>query len=108
MDTEQEQKQEQKQEHEHEHEQELSYEEEQLQQILLLESERNKIQMDRELRESQEREYIEGLRKDMESVSKLDNDEGPQKEEVVQDEPDAEEMRRIRLLRFDHYQLIKG
>jgi hypothetical protein len=97
-------------EQEQEQEQGLSYEEEQLQQILLLESERNKIQIDRELREAQEREYNEGLRKDMESVSKMNGSklEGAQKEEVVQDEPDAEEMRRVRLIRFDGYQLIKG
>ena len=70
------------------------YEQEQIQQILLKESEKQKIIMDRELRESQEREYKESLEKDMNS-------------ELEFDEPSPEEMRRIRLIRFENYKLIK-
>ena len=40
---------------------ELSYEEEQLQRLLIQESEKQKIQMEQELREAQEREYQESL-----------------------------------------------
>ena len=36
---------------------EFSYEDEQIQRILIKESEKHKIQMDQELREAQEREY---------------------------------------------------
>jgi hypothetical protein len=80
-----------------EYEQEQNdYEQEQIQQILLKESEKQKIIMDRELREFQEREYIESLEKDMKSESELEFDE-----------PSPEEMRRIRLIRFENYKLIK-
>lgn len=66
---------------------ELSYEEEQLQRLLILESEKQKVQMDRELREAQEREYQESLLKDL-SDSPLFR------------EPSKEEMRATRLKRF--------
>ena len=46
---------------------ELSYEEEQLQELLIQESEKQKIQMEREFREAQEREYQESLEKDLET-----------------------------------------
>ena len=80
-----------------EYEQEQNdYEQEQIQQILLKESEKHKIIMDRELREFQEREYRESLEKDMKSESELEFDE-----------PSPEEMRIIRLIRFENYKLIK-
>lgn len=67
---------------------ELSYEEEQLQRLLILESEKQKIQMDRELKEAQEREYQESLQKDLRSSSLFH-------------EPSKEEMRATRLKRFE-------
>ena len=67
---------------------ELSYEEEQLQRLLILESEKQKIQMDRELREAQEREYQESLQKDLSDSSLFH-------------EPSKEEMRATRLKRFE-------
>ena len=73
---------------------EISYEEEQIQEILIRESEKQKIQMDRELKISQEIEYQEALKKD-------------EKSNLSFDEPSVEEMRRVRLLRFGGWQLIK-
>ena len=73
---------------------EISYEEEQIQEILIRESEKQKIQMDRELQISQEIEYQEALKKD-------------EKSNLSFDEPSVEEMRRVRLLRFGGWQLIK-
>ena len=67
---------------------ELSYEEEQLQRLLILESEKQKIQMDRELREAQEREYKESLKEDLQKNTKFY-------------EPSQEEMRAVRLKRFE-------
>ena len=66
---------------------ELSYEEEQLQRLLILESEKQKIRMDRELKEAQEREYQESLQKDLHNI--------------VFHEPSKEEMRATRLKRFE-------
>ena len=73
---------------------EISYEEEQIQEILIRESEKQKIQMDRELKISQEIEYQEALKKD-------------EKSNLSFDESSVEEMRRVRLLRFGGWQLIK-
>jgi len=70
----------------------ISYEEEQLQKILIQESDKLKIIMDRELREHQELEYLESLNKDIEKQK-----ETKQKEF---EEPSVEEMRRVRLNRF--------
>tara|TARA_Y100000590_G_C15514512_1_gene936719 strand:+ start:528 stop:794 length:267 start_codon:yes stop_codon:yes gene_type:complete len=71
---------------------ELSYEEEQLQELLIQESEKQKIQMEREFREAQEREYQESLEKDLEKeVSQWHNFE----------EVSIEEMRATRLKRFE-------
>ena len=67
---------------------ELSYEEEQLQQLLILESEKQKIQMDRELKEAQEKEYEDSLKEDL-------------KKNLEFDEPSKEEMRKTRLKRFE-------
>tara|TARA_Y100001958_G_C20819972_1_gene275355 strand:+ start:52 stop:312 length:261 start_codon:yes stop_codon:yes gene_type:complete len=78
----------------------MSYEEEQIQQILLQESEKKRIEMERELKLAQEREYKAGLQEDMRnmSVSPINK---------VFDEPSVEEMRRVRLIRFGGYQLVK-
>ena len=67
---------------------ELSYEEEQLQRLLIQESEKHKIQMDRELKKAQEREYQESLQKDLLNVYEFH-------------EPSMEEMRATRLKRFE-------
>ena len=79
---------------------EMTYEEEQIQQILLQESEKKRIEMERELKLDQEREYEAGLQEDIRnmSVSPIDK---------VFDEPSVEEMRRVRLIRFGGYQLVK-
>jgi len=66
-----------------------NFEQEQIQQILLNESEKQKILMDRELRETQEREYQESLKEDIRKTIKFD-------------EPSVEEMRRVRLKRFSN------
>lgn len=71
---------------------ELSYEEEQLQELLIQESEKQKVKMEREFREAQEREYQESLEKDLEKeVSQWHNFE----------EVSIEEMRATRLKRFE-------
>mgnify|MGYP001364591140 CR=1 FL=1 len=79
---------------------ELSYEEEQIQHILLQESEKKRIEMERELKRSQEKEYESGLQQDMQNmnISPIDK---------LFDEPSVEEMRRVRLIRFGGYQLVK-
>ena len=81
-------------------EKDMSYEEEQIQQILLQESEKKRLEMERELRLSQEREYKDGLQEDMRNmnISPIDK---------IFDEPSVEEMRRVRLIRFGGYQLVK-
>ena len=76
------------------HEEDISYEEEQLQQLLIQESEKQKIAMDRELREAQEKEYQECVEKDT-----VDKDTYEALKSF--DEPSLEEMRKIRLDRFE-------
>ena len=82
-------------------EKEMTYEEEQIQLLLLQESKEKKIEEERELKLSQEKEYELGLQEDMRimNVSPIDK---------VFDEPSIEEMRRVRLERFGGYQLVKG
>uniref|UniRef100_A0A6C0BT13 Uncharacterized protein n=1 Tax=viral metagenome TaxID=1070528 RepID=A0A6C0BT13_9ZZZZ len=82
----------------------LNFEEEQLQKILLKESENLKIKMDRELIESQKLEYEMSLKKDL---GKLDDLSLENKDNKGFDEPSVEEMRRVRLIRFGGYQLVK-
>ena len=65
------------------------YKQEQIQQILIKESEKNKILMDRQLKESQEREYQESLKIDIQKNLEFD-------------EPSIEEMRRVRMKRFSN------
>jgi hypothetical protein len=67
---------------------EFTYEDEQIQRLLIKESEKHKIQMDQELREAQEREYQESLQKDLNSNLSFH-------------EPSMEEMRATRLKRFE-------
>lgn len=68
---------------------ELSYEEEQLQQILIKEIEQYKLKAERELKEKQDLEYQESLKKDM-------------TKELIFEEISLEEMRRVRLARFSN------
>ena len=77
------------------------YEQDQIQQILLQESEKQKLQMERELKESQDKEYQQSLETDIQNIQtkSTEND---------YDTISTEEMRRIRLIRFDGYKLIKG
>jgi hypothetical protein len=78
---------------------EISYEEEQIQKILIEESEKQKLKMERELKISQDEEYQKCLDQDL----NIDNlSISPSFEE-----PSVEEMRRVRLLRFNGWQLIK-
>jgi len=76
------------------------YEEEQIQKILLEESEKKRIQMDRELKTCQEKEYEKALKIDLENLSLFSISPSF-------DEPSVEEMRKIRLIRFGGYHLIK-
>jgi hypothetical protein len=83
-------------------EQTKDFEEEQIQQILLNESEKQKLQMDRELKETQDKEYERSLEIDLSNTFKQSNNEYDRFEYIS-----TEEMRRVRLLRFDGYKLIK-
>ena len=66
---------------------ELSYEDEQLQIIIMREMNDKKIREERELKMLQDKEYEDGLREE-------------QKRKGVFEEVTLEEMRRVRLLRF--------
>lgn len=68
---------------------ELSYEEEQLQEILIKEIEQYKFKAERELKEKQDLEYQESLKQDLELKHEFK-------------EVSLEEMRRIRLARFSN------
>ena len=67
---------------------ELSYEEEQLQRIILKEYEDKRIQQERIFRQHQNEEYQEGLQKDIQQNKTFE-------------EISLEEMIRIRLMRFN-------
>ena len=84
-------------------EKQMSYEEEQIQQILLQESEKKRIEMERELKLSQEKEYEAALKEDMGNMREMN----VSPIDKLFDEPSVEEMRRVRLLRFTGYQLVK-
>jgi hypothetical protein len=84
-------------------EEELSYEEEQLQLILFNEMKEKKLEEERAFKEAQTKEYLDALKidegkelKDKEEVK----DKVKDKDKVTDDEVSVEEMRRIRLLRF--------
>ena len=73
-------------------ENELSYEEEQLQLLLLKESEKQKIEIERKIKNQQDEEYKKSLI----------IDENKQKNIEDFEEISLEEMRKIRLLRFNN------
>jgi hypothetical protein len=102
-------------------EEELSYEEEQLQLILFNEMKEKKLEEDRAFKEAQTKEYLEALKIDEEKDLKelkdkdkvkaevkdkkkdlKDKVKGEINDEVNDDEVSVEEMRRIRLLRFQN------
>lgn len=74
-----------------ENKEEFTYEEEQLQQILLQELHHKMVEEQRKLKQKQDEEYKESLQKD---IDRLDD------QKVTFDEPSIEEMRRVRILRF--------
>jgi len=77
---------------------ELTYEEEQLQMFLIQEAKRKQIADQRELREQQDREYMESLKQETKENEIIQAE--PYRETEQFDEPSLEEMRRVRLLRF--------
>jgi hypothetical protein len=89
-------------------EEELSYEEEQLQLILFNEMKEKKLEEERAFKEAQTKEYLDALKidegkelKDKEEVKdKVKGLKDKDKDKVTDDEVSVEEMRRIRLLRF--------
>jgi len=96
-------------------EEELSYEEEQLQLILFNEMKEKKLEEDRAFKEAQTKEYLDALKideekdlkdlKDKEEVKdkvKDLKDRVKEEDKVTVDEVSVEEMRRIRLLRFQN------
>ena len=99
-------------------EEELSYEEEQLQLILFNEMKEKKLEEDRAFKEAQTKEYLDALKideekelKDKEEVKVKDEvkdkvkdlkDRVKEENKVTDDEVSVEEMRRIRLLRFQN------
>ena len=96
-------------------EEELSYEEEQLQLILINEMKEKKLEEDRAFKEAQTKEYLDALKideekdlkdlKDKEEVKdkvKDLKDRVKEEDKVTVDEVSVEEMRRIRLLRFQN------
>ena len=93
-------------------EEELSYEEEQLQLILFNEMKEKKLEEERTFKEDQTKEYLDELKideekelkdKDKDKVKDLkDKVKDKVKTEVTDDEVSVEEMRRIRLLRFQN------
>jgi len=72
---------------------ELSYEEEQLQILLLREMNQHKILQERILKQEQDEEYLKSMRED----------EIKNKVELIPEEISIVEMRRIRLKRFSKY-----
>ena len=70
----------------------LSYEEQQLQIILMNEVKKRSLQVERQVRERQDIEYQESLLKDMEKEAST--------KEISIEEISVEEMRQIRLKRF--------
>jgi hypothetical protein len=90
-------------------EEELSYEEEQLQLILFNEMKEKKLEEERAFKEAQTKEYLDALKidegkelkdKEEEVKDKVKDLKDKDKDKVTDDEVSVEEMRRIRLLRF--------
>ena len=75
----------------------VSYEEEQLQMILMKELREKQLNEERQLKESQTKEYLESLRIDERDNSSV----FASKTGSLFDEVSIEEMRQIRLLRFN-------
>lgn len=75
----------------------LSYEEEQLQKILIDELKNQKLLEERELKIKQNKEYEYALQKDLLQDRVNDDEINSRKCEVIS----MEEMRRLRILRFD-------
>jgi len=80
----------------------LSYEEQQMQLILMNEVKKRSLQVERQVRERQDIEYQESLLKDMEkeSLAKEISIEKASTKEISIEEISIEEMRQIRLKRF--------
>lgn len=98
---------------------ELSYEEEQLQLILFNEMKEKKLEEERAFKEAQTKEYLDALKideekelkdkeeemvevKDLKDKVKGLKDKVKEEDKVTIDEVSVEEMRRIRLLRFQN------
>jgi len=75
---------------------ELSYEEEQLQLLLLNEMKQLKLNNERSLKQKQDEEYFDALQVD----EKINEQKNVVTENVERKEISLEEMRRIRLLKF--------
>lgn len=80
---------------------ELSYEEEQLQQILMNEINIQKTLEERELKIKQDKEYEDSLLEDLVQNRVNDNETKRKISENITDIISVEEMRRIRILRFE-------
>jgi|SaaInlV_100m_DNA_2_1039680.scaffolds.fasta_scaffold149118_1 hypothetical protein len=78
---------------------ELSYEEEQLQLILIQELKDKKMKEERAFKEAQTKEYLDALKIDEEKNRKDTETDGATVKDT-DSEVSVEEMRRIRLLRF--------
>ena len=90
---------------------ELSYEEDQIQMVILKELEQSRLEEERKIKQTQDNEYKECLFEDREKESQknsqtkkedqngIRNGEKTSKEPIF-DEPSIEEMRRVRLARF--------
>lgn len=78
---------------------ELSYEEEQLQLILIQELKDKKMKEERAFKEAQTKEYLDALKIDEEKNRKDTETDGATAKDT-DSEVSVEEMRRIRLLRF--------
>lgn len=78
---------------------ELSYEEEQLQLILIQELKDKKMKEERAFKEAQTKEYLDALKID-EEKNRKDTETDTATTKDTDSEVSVEEMRRIRLLRF--------
>ena len=78
---------------------ELSFEEEQLQLILIQELKDIKMKEERAFKEEQTKEYLDALKID-EEKNRKDTETGAATSKDTDSEVSVEEMRRIRLLRF--------
>ena len=85
-------------------ENDMSYEDEQLQMILLNELKEKQIMEERALKEEQDLEYQKSLEMDNnDNYNDNDNDNKNDNDKIVFEEISLEEMRKIRLKRFQNY-----